>query len=200
MRRPPRGASRSAPASGAERRRRLFTLGARSCRAKVTAAGFGLYGGIAQYRRAAFAPFIIGMLVASTGSFTAGPAVPGVLLHRRIARDDPADAEILTPCRIGTCATISASCRGAACSRSSTRRSARTPSSCRWCGCNSAACPKPERKAFWFRNVTDARGRDVRRLRRARRARQLARDLWRGARRSSRTRFPTPGRARTAII
>jgi len=49
----------------------LFTLGARIMPAKVTAAGFGLYGGIANIV-GAFAPLVIGMLVASTGSFTAG--------------------------------------------------------------------------------------------------------------------------------
>jgi sugar phosphate permease len=49
----------------------LFTLGATIMPAKVTAAGFGLYGGIANIV-GAFAPLVIGMLVASTGSFTAG--------------------------------------------------------------------------------------------------------------------------------
>jgi sugar phosphate permease len=49
----------------------LFTLGAQIIPAKVTAAGFGLYGGIANII-GAFAPLVIGMLVASTGSFTAG--------------------------------------------------------------------------------------------------------------------------------
>jgi len=37
----------------------------------VTAAGFGLYGGIANIV-GSFAPLIIGMLVSSTGNFTAG--------------------------------------------------------------------------------------------------------------------------------
>ena len=49
----------------------LFTLGSQIMPAKVTAAGFGLYGGIGNIA-GAFAPLIIGMLVASTGSFTAG--------------------------------------------------------------------------------------------------------------------------------
>lgn len=49
----------------------LFTLGSQVIPAKVTAAGFGLYGGIANIV-GAFAPLIIGMLVESTGSFTAG--------------------------------------------------------------------------------------------------------------------------------
>jgi sugar phosphate permease len=49
----------------------LFTLGAQIMPAKVTAAGFGLYGGIANIV-AAFAPFVIGLLIARTGSFTAG--------------------------------------------------------------------------------------------------------------------------------
>jgi len=49
----------------------LFTLGSEIMPAKVTAAGFGLYGGVANIV-GAFAPLIIGMLVASTGSFTAG--------------------------------------------------------------------------------------------------------------------------------
>lgn len=49
----------------------LFTLGAQIMPAKVTAAGFGLYGGIGNIV-AAFAPFVIGLLIASTGSFTAG--------------------------------------------------------------------------------------------------------------------------------
>lgn len=49
----------------------LFSLGAQIMPAKVTAAGFGLYGGIANIV-GAFAPLIIGLLVASTGSFTAG--------------------------------------------------------------------------------------------------------------------------------
>jgi sugar phosphate permease len=49
----------------------LFTLGAQIMPPKVTAAGFGLYGGIGNIA-GAFAPLIIGMLVASTGSFTAG--------------------------------------------------------------------------------------------------------------------------------
>ena len=49
----------------------LFTLGSQIIPAKVTAAGFGLYGGIANIV-GAFAPLIIGMLVASTGNFTAG--------------------------------------------------------------------------------------------------------------------------------
>jgi sugar phosphate permease len=49
----------------------LFSLGSQIMPAKVTAAGFGLYGGIANIV-GAFAPLIIGMLVASTGSFTAG--------------------------------------------------------------------------------------------------------------------------------
>jgi len=49
----------------------LFTLGAEIMPAKVTAAGFGLYGGVANIV-GAFAPLVIGMLVASTGSFTAG--------------------------------------------------------------------------------------------------------------------------------
>ena len=49
----------------------LFTLGSQIMPAKVTAAGFGLYGGIGNIA-GAFAPLIIGMLVASTGNFTAG--------------------------------------------------------------------------------------------------------------------------------
>ena len=49
----------------------LFTLGGQIMPAKVTAAGFGLYGGIGNIA-GAFAPLIIGMLVASTGGFTAG--------------------------------------------------------------------------------------------------------------------------------
>jgi sugar phosphate permease len=49
----------------------LFTLGAQIMPPKVTAAGFGLYGGIGNIA-GAFAPLIIGMLVASTGGFTAG--------------------------------------------------------------------------------------------------------------------------------
>ena len=49
----------------------LFTLGSAIMPAKVTAAGFGLYGGIGNIV-GAFAPLIIGMLVASTGNFTAG--------------------------------------------------------------------------------------------------------------------------------
>lgn len=49
----------------------LFTLGAQIMPAKVTAAGFGLYGGIANIV-GSFAPLIIGILVANTGSFTAG--------------------------------------------------------------------------------------------------------------------------------
>ena len=49
----------------------LFTLGAQIMPAKVTAAGFGLYGGIANIV-GAFAPLIIGILVARTGSFTSG--------------------------------------------------------------------------------------------------------------------------------
>ena len=49
----------------------LFTLGSQIMPPKVTAAGFGLYGGIGNIA-GAFAPLIIGMLVASTGSFTAG--------------------------------------------------------------------------------------------------------------------------------
>ena len=49
----------------------LFTLGAQIMPGKVTAAGFGLYGGIANIV-AAFAPFVIGLLIASTGGFTAG--------------------------------------------------------------------------------------------------------------------------------
>lgn len=49
----------------------LFTLGSQIIPAKVTAAGFGLYGGIANIV-GSFAPLIIGLLVASTGSFTAG--------------------------------------------------------------------------------------------------------------------------------
>jgi sugar phosphate permease len=49
----------------------LFSLGSQIMPAKVTAAGFGLYGGIANVV-GAFAPLVIGMLVASTGSFTAG--------------------------------------------------------------------------------------------------------------------------------
>ena len=49
----------------------LFTLGSQIMPAKVTAAGFGLYGGIGNIV-GAFAPLIIGMLVASTGNFTAG--------------------------------------------------------------------------------------------------------------------------------
>jgi sugar phosphate permease len=49
----------------------LFTLGAQIMPAKVTAAGFGLYGGIANIV-GSFAPLIIGVLVANTGNFTAG--------------------------------------------------------------------------------------------------------------------------------
>jgi sugar phosphate permease len=49
----------------------LFSLGSQIMPAKVTAAGFGLYGGIGSIA-GAFAPLIIGVLVASTGSFTAG--------------------------------------------------------------------------------------------------------------------------------
>jgi sugar phosphate permease len=49
----------------------LFTLGSQIMPAKVTAAGFGLYGGIANIV-GAFAPLVIGLLVASTGDFTAG--------------------------------------------------------------------------------------------------------------------------------
>ena len=49
----------------------LFTLGSQIMPAKVTAAGFGLYGGIGSIA-GAFAPLIIGLLVASTGNFTAG--------------------------------------------------------------------------------------------------------------------------------
>jgi sugar phosphate permease len=49
----------------------LFALGAQVIPAKITAAGFGLYGGIANII-GSFAPLIIGTLVSSTGSFTAG--------------------------------------------------------------------------------------------------------------------------------
>src|SRR5262245_16473439 len=49
----------------------LFSLGSQIMPAKVTAAGFGLYGGIGNIV-GAFAPLIIGVLIASTGSFTAG--------------------------------------------------------------------------------------------------------------------------------
>jgi sugar phosphate permease len=49
----------------------LFTLGSHIMPPKVTAAGFGLYGGFANVV-GSFAPLIIGVLVANTGSFTAG--------------------------------------------------------------------------------------------------------------------------------
>lgn len=49
----------------------LFALGAEVIPAKITAAGFGLYAGIANII-GSFAPLIIGSLVTSTGSFTAG--------------------------------------------------------------------------------------------------------------------------------
>ena len=49
----------------------LFALGAQVMPAKITAAGFGLYAGIANII-GSFAPLIIGSLVSSTGSFTAG--------------------------------------------------------------------------------------------------------------------------------
>jgi MFS-type transporter involved in bile tolerance (Atg22 family) len=49
----------------------LFSLGSQIMPSKVTAAGFGLYGGIGNIA-GAFAPLIIGVLVGSTGNFTAG--------------------------------------------------------------------------------------------------------------------------------
>ncbi len=49
----------------------LFALGAHIIPAKITAAGFGLYGGIANII-GSFAPLIVGTLVSTTGSFTAG--------------------------------------------------------------------------------------------------------------------------------
>jgi len=49
----------------------LFALGAQIVPPKITAAGFGLYAGIANII-GSFAPLIIGTLVSSTGSFTAG--------------------------------------------------------------------------------------------------------------------------------
>jgi MFS family permease len=49
----------------------LFALGCRIIPAKVTAAGFGVYAGIANTIGSA-APFIIGLLVSYTGDFTAG--------------------------------------------------------------------------------------------------------------------------------
>jgi len=49
----------------------LFALGAEIIPPKITAAGFGLYAGIANII-GSFAPLIIGTLVSSTGSFTAG--------------------------------------------------------------------------------------------------------------------------------
>jgi MFS family permease len=49
----------------------LFTLGSTIMPAKVTAAGFGLYGGIANIV-GSFAPLIIGILIEQTGDFTAG--------------------------------------------------------------------------------------------------------------------------------
>jgi len=48
-----------------------FALGCRIIPAKVTAAGFGVYAGIANTIGSA-APFIIGLLVSYTGDFTAG--------------------------------------------------------------------------------------------------------------------------------
>jgi sugar phosphate permease len=49
----------------------LFSLGGQIMPSKVTAAGFGLYGGIGNIA-GAFAPLIIGALVGSTGSFALG--------------------------------------------------------------------------------------------------------------------------------
>jgi sugar phosphate permease len=49
----------------------LFALGMEIIPTKVTAAGFGVYAGIAN-TVSSFAPFIIGALVARTGDFTAG--------------------------------------------------------------------------------------------------------------------------------
>ncbi len=57
------------------------------------------------------------------------------------------------------CANISRPWNAAACCKRSTSACARTPNSYRSCACSFAACPKRQRKAFWFRNVTDARGR-----------------------------------------
>jgi sugar phosphate permease len=49
----------------------LFALGCQIIPAKVTAAGFGIYAGLANAVGSA-APFIIGLLVSRTGDFTAG--------------------------------------------------------------------------------------------------------------------------------
>jgi sugar phosphate permease len=49
----------------------LFALGTEIIPTKVTAAGFGVYAGIAN-TVSSFAPFIIGALVSRTGDFTAG--------------------------------------------------------------------------------------------------------------------------------
>jgi len=49
----------------------IFALGCRIIPAKVTAAGFGVYASIANTIGSA-APFIIGLLVSTTGDFTAG--------------------------------------------------------------------------------------------------------------------------------
>jgi sugar phosphate permease len=49
----------------------LFALGTEIIPTKVTAAGFGIYAGIAN-TISSFAPFVIGALVARTGDFTAG--------------------------------------------------------------------------------------------------------------------------------
>ncbi len=49
----------------------IFALGCRIIPSKVTAAGFGVYAGIANTIGSA-APFIIGLLVSTTGDFTAG--------------------------------------------------------------------------------------------------------------------------------
>ncbi|HYM19242.1 MAG TPA: MFS transporter [Micropepsaceae bacterium] len=49
----------------------LFTLGTEIIPTKVTAAGFGIYAGIAN-AISSFAPFVVGALVKSTGDFLAG--------------------------------------------------------------------------------------------------------------------------------